>query len=490
MRVCLCFEPRAWESPPVRYTLETLARLLDLPWRATASRDGIAENEAVVFAGLPARAPADAAAVVAAGEWGAWDPESLALASFDGAPLPCPRGAIEPAADPRVLPEAWLRAAWFMLSREEEFATARRDQWECFSGFYSRMHALGVLDQPLVNIWASQLARRVAEWAARRGVRFEPVPRWKNGACFAAALTHDVDDVALYSLPAAWRLLRQARGPGSYAFRGGVAAMLRALGHPGSSGDPYSNFDRWVEQESRRGFRSSFYFCPPAPSERHEYDALYTFGDPVEFEGRRMTVAAMTKLLIERGFEVGLHGGYLSHRSAAELAREKRQIEEAAQREVRGVRQHFLRFDVRETWAAQQQAGFRYDSTLGYNETPGFRAGIAAPFRPWDATHDAPMDLLELPLTLMDGALFRSLKLNAEQAVQAVRDHLERVEAAGGLAVLLWHPNSAAEAHFPGWWKCYLAALDHLAARGAWVATAEEIAEWWREREARLAGGP
>ena len=68
-----------------------------------------------------------------------------------------------------------------------------------------------------------------------------------------------------------------------------------------------------------------------------------------------------------------------------------------------------------------------------------------------------------------------------------VREHLERVEAVGGLAMLLWHPNAAAEEYFPGWWPCYLAALDHIAARGAWVATPAEIAAWWRERDALLA---
>src|SRR5262249_5384272 len=96
--------------------------------------------------------------------------------------------------------------------------------------------------------------------------------------------------------------------------------------------------------------------------------------------------------------------------------------------------------------------------------------------------------LVELPLTAMDGALFRTMKLDAAGAIAKVRDHLERVAAVSGLAVLLWHPNAAAERHFPGWWPCYLAALDHVAARNAWVATPAEIAAWWREREARLAG--
>jgi peptidoglycan/xylan/chitin deacetylase (PgdA/CDA1 family) len=374
-----------------------------------------------------------------------------------------------------------------MLAREEERASTRRDQWECFAGNFSRMHELGVLDQPLVNLLVAQLARRVVSWCGQRGTRHEPVPRWKNGARFAVALTHDVDDVQLYSLRNAWRLLGLVRGPRSYAFRKAVDTTLRTLARAGRGRDPYWNFDRWAAEESRRGFRSCFYFCPPAPATRHEYDALYTMADRLEFEGRRTTVAELIRTLGERGFEIGLHGGYMSHLDADELAREKRQIEEAAGRAIGGVRQHFLRFEAARTWGAQERAGFGYDSTLGYNEAIGFRAGIAAPFHPWDAARARAMDLLELPLTAMDGALFRTMKLDPAAAAAKVCEHLNRVEDVGGLAVLLWHPNAAAEEHFPGWWPCYLAALDHIAARHAWVATPSEIAAWWRDRSARLA---
>jgi peptidoglycan/xylan/chitin deacetylase (PgdA/CDA1 family) len=269
--------------------------------------------------------------------------------------------------------------------------------------------------------------------------------------------------------------------------RKGLDTALRTLARAGRARDPYWNFERWAGEESRRGFRSCFYFCPPAPRTRHEYDAHYTMDDTLEFEGRRTTVRGMVRALAERGFEIGLHGAYLSHLDTEELAREKRQIEEALGQPVAGIRQHFLRFEAARTWPAQARAGFGYDTTLGYNEAIGFRAGIAAPFPAWDAERGAPLDMLELPLTAMDGALFRTMKLDAAAAAAKVREHLERVEAVGGLAVLLWHPNAAAEEHFPGWWPCYLAALDHIAARSAWVATPAEIAAWWRERNVRLA---
>ena len=51
-------------------------------------------------------------------------------------------------------------------------------------------------------------------------------------------------------------------------------------------------------------------------------------------------------------------------------------------------------------------------------QLPGFRAGIARPFRPWDVARDEPLDLVEVPLAAMDATLAeeRYLGLNPKQA--------------------------------------------------------------------------
>lgn len=484
MRVCLLFEPRLWEGSPARHAAETLASLLEWRWRPAVSGSDVRADEAVVFVGSDAEAPADTAALLRVDEWPFWSPASLEAGAFDGVPLPCPGGAVDPVSGPVEFPPQWLRAAGFLLGREEELLDGRRDQWDCYSGAYTQLGALGLLDVPLVNAWAAQLAGRIEAWCEHRHVTFERIPRWKDGAPFAVALTHDVDDVTLRSGAMAWRLLRQARGPRSYAFRAGARGVLRAL-LPGPREDPYWTFDRWAAEERARGFSSTFFFFAGRLGTRHAYDALYRHDDQVGFDGQRASVAAVMRALARAGFEIGLHGSYLSHRDAKELAEQRRQIEEAKGVPVIGIRQHFLRFDVHATWEAQEEAGFLYDATLGYNEALGFRAGIAAPFHPFDHRRGGPRRLLALPLTAMDGTLFRTLDLDAAGAAARVREHLERVERAGGLAALLWHPNAAAERHFRGWWPVFLETLDHLAARGAWVTNGAEITAWWRERATR-----
>jgi len=483
VNLCLLWHPFAWNEARARHALETVAGLLGWPWRSAPLGAAIGSSEVVIYAGPLADAPPDAAAAIECTGWPEWPLESLTVARFEDAPMLAPAGGLAKGPDPRAFPAGWLRAIGFLLGAEEDRLDPRRDEWECFKGTWSRRQ--DVLDEPSVNRAAGQLARRIEQDAASRGIGTPRAPLWKDSARFAVALTHDVDDVSLHSWAGAFRLLGRARSPRGYAMRGGLTALARAVTAPRGR-DPYWSFDRWAAEEEKRGFRSSFYFVPPDRAASHEYDPTYTWSDLIDFEGRRVTVSQMMKQLATRGFDIGLHGGYLSHRSGEELSRQKQSVERASGAAAAGIRQHFLRFDPAATWSAQDQAGFRYDTTFGFNEAVGFRAGIAAPFHPWNATRGGKHELLELPLTLMDGTLFRNLGLDGEAAARRTREHLERVEAAGGLAVLLWHPNAADEQRFPGWWGRYLATLDWLADRAAWVTHAAEIAAWWREREKTL----
>ena len=108
---------------------------------------------------------------------------------------------------------------------------------------------------------------------------------------------------------------------------------------------------------------------------------------------------------------------------------------------MRGQRYHFLRLDPHRNLAHVEAAGFAYDSTLGFNDAPGFRAGIAHPFRPWNLERDAPRDIVEVPLAAMDVTLSeeRYLSLSARQAGERLLTLLDWAAEHGGGFAVLWH---------------------------------------------------
>ena len=101
---------------------------------------------------------------------------------------------------------------------------------------------------------------------------------------------------------------------------------------------------------------------------------------------------------------------------------------------------HWLYFDE-EAPARLDRAGFSYDSTVGYNETIGFRAGTAQAFKPFQAER-----MLELPLHIMDTALFYPsyMNLSSKQAEKAIDPLIENVARFGGALTINWHDRSLA----------------------------------------------
>src|SRR5207247_5194881 len=129
--------------------------------------------------------------------------------------------------------------------------------------------------------------------------------------------------------------------------------------------------------------------------------------------------------------------------------------------------------------ATLEKAGFAYDSTSGYNGTVGYRAGTTQVFKPLDAIR-----LLELPLHVMDTALFYPAHLHCSpaEARQRLRGIIENALRFGGAVTVNWHDRSLAPERL--WGGCYVELLDDLKRAGAWFATASQAVAWFVKRRA------
>jgi hypothetical protein len=180
--------------------------------------------------------------------------------------------------------------------------------------------------------------------------------------------------------------------------------------------------------------------------------------------------------LMSGGAEIGLHG-IDAWRDAGAGRAECERVAALADRRAIGVRMHWLYFDPKESPAVLEQAGVAYDSTVGYNQTVGFRAGTSQVFQ-----FPGTASLLELPLHIMDTALFYPsyLHLDAAGAREVVRELVRHVVFAGGVLTTNWHDRSLAPERL--WGEFYLWLLDELKRQGAWFATAGEAVAWFRKR--------
>jgi len=343
---------------------------------------------------------------------------------------------------------------------------------------------------PHVGRYCETLADRL-EAASRTPLRREP--RWPDGKSYAIVLSHDVDAPFLrapwsfYANRLALRLSR--REPRAAAH--GVAQLLKTLNGnrtlrlPEPRDDPNFRFDEWLDVESAVPAASCFYVAVTTSGEAH--------GAPVDvwYDFRHPDLVAALRRAADRGWEIGLHVSVNARRSSGRVAEERARLESVlAGHEVRGARHHYWALDAdvpeRTLWE-HVAAGLEYDSSLGLNDVPGFRRGLAWPFRPFDREQGAEVPILEIPPTLMDGGIFYR-PVAAEEGRELIRAHVADVKRHGGAAVLDWHPEQLNPRRLHGAGAALVSVLPELAADAdAHWTTPAALAEWWRGREARLA---
>lgn len=314
-------------------------------------------------------------------------------------------------------------------------------------------------------------------------VEIPPVP---EGYQFTACLTHDVDHPLLrvhkLDHTAIGFLLRATAGSlvdcvlGRLSFRdlgrNWWAAIKLPFVHLGLAKDFWRDFDdRYLELEN--GFPSTYFLIPRKNYAGKRTDARASVLRASRYEAREL--ASSIGKLKAAGCEVGLHGldAWVDDICGRAELDEIRRLTGTA--EI-GVRMHWLYFDEKSP-EVLESAGAAYDSTDGYNETVGYRAGTTQVFKPLKVEK-----LLELPLHGMDTALFylSYLGLSPRKASARLRELADNAVRFGGTLTINWHDRSLAPERL--WGGCYTELIRDMKTRGAWFATASQTVSWFQRR--------
>ncbi|MCC2638016.1 MAG: polysaccharide deacetylase [Moraxellaceae bacterium] len=317
-------------------------------------------------------------------------------------------------------------AIFFQLTRFEEAVSTAVDG----HGRFPATAALAVqgdwIDRPLVDEYITCL-RLVLEQA---GVAC-------RASEFRLCVSHDVDlPFAYHGTPWRYRLLyllsSLRAGAGPAALRELASVIWR-----GAAADPCNTFD-WIMTESeRRGLTSAFYFITDRPA--GVIDGYYAMSDPA--------IRSLVVTMRARGHELGLHASYGSWQSPEQFQKEAAVLHEAVEAcggalSAFGGRQHYLRWRTPASLQGWERAGAAYDSSMGFAEVAGFRAGTAREYPWFDLAGRRRLRVRERPLIVMDCTLTDDhyMGLGRGDAALAYAARLkERCRLHGGTFALLWH---------------------------------------------------
>lgn len=364
--------------------------------------------------------------------------------------------APDPARDPLAHTFWWLARVEEQLAPDDAF-----DEHGRFRAAGSQMVRGGDPLATPVDDLAVELATRLERWRAPQPV---DKPSWR------VVVTHDID------LPVRWTRSgrrRAARRVRDELRSGRIGAALRTAASLAASpitrriGDPWDNLDRITRLERRYAARSTSYLLVGQHAPEDGDAQLHAAG-----AGYARTIA---------DDRIGLHGSYTASDEPGRLEQEIEQLHERTGARPVDHRFHYLRHRPVDAWPMLDQLGLRSDSSLGFAEQPGFRAGTAHPFRAWNHAADAPLELVVIPLAVMDASFdARYLDQGRAARLQTIRRVLRCVRDAGGSASLLIHNDRLCNVDDDGWTSQYRVILSAIREHGGAACTAGDAADAYR----------
>jgi len=371
---------------------------------------------------------------------------------------------------------------WYQPGRQYDVVLARKSDLPGYTGnlidltdndiFGKICELLNVgrshLHEPLCDILLDQLRQEL-----KKDTLLAEIPPAPWGHPYSMALTHDVDVTSVREC----RLVTAGYAAFQCFSHGRIHAGFQLLfARLGIGTDPWVLFERWKTIEEELGVRSTFFFVPRKddPGKRaHPYRAVgYGIDTGILHE------------LTQGGWEVGIHG--IDNWVDAETGTQEMA---AVGNGAVGNRTHWLLFD-QDSWKKLDEAGYSYDTTFGYNDDVGFRAGTLQVYRP-----KGTVNIRELPLHIQDLGLLGKfcwapvdqgwektscLHLDESAARVQCQEIVDFAQKYGGAITILWHYENLTPPR--DWSGMYTDLVKRARADNAWVTTAGDVVEWFENR--------
>ncbi len=338
------------------------------------------------------------------------------------------------------LPYDPFSAAFFLVTRYEEYHPYQADEHGRFQASSSFSFKHNFLHKPVVNHYALHLKEQIqAQYPD-----FQP-----QQATYQFTLTVDVDS--------AWAI----RNKGPVRTLGAILkdlkkGDLKKLTYRfrvlrGKEPDPFDSFNHLFTY--RRRFEMNLIF-------------FILLGDYGKYDKNINWYNVRFQELIKQLADIapiGIHPSYESRNRPAQVAEEIARLEQITRKEVTKSRQHFLRLNMPTTYRTLVAKGILEDYTMGYADDYGFRAGICTPYYFYDLDLEQITGLRVFPFAFMDGTLRDYLGKSVEESKTIIDTLLAEVRAVNGHFIALWHNESLGN---KGRWEGWKTLCDYMIQNG------------------------
>ncbi len=300
------------------------------------------------------------------------------------------------------------------------------------------------------HAWVNRIAMFLVAWKIHLK-KENPYQSQYNNMKVKINLTHDVDAVrktnairikqSIFKLLNAIKLLRKLKLKDSKEkFEESIKFFL--------SNDDWWVFDKLLSYQELNDIKAIYYLFG---IQKNRGFISWLFDPCYDISSKKI------KLLVEKiknkGHIIGLHPGFNSWNKWKEIYNQKKFVDSSVNYDLKKCRQHWLRFSWADTWLSQNAAGFEHDSTLMFNDRPGFRNSAAIAWHPWNNVNHRTHKIIAEPTIFMDSHFYDYNQFSEKGRRDIMYKYIYECRFISGTASILWHPHSLSKDY--GWEKGY-----------------------------------
>lgn len=300
-----------------------------------------------------------------------------------------------------------IASAFFMLSRWEETVSEKKDSHNRFIESESLAVKYSFIDIPVVHVYAELFKI----WTHSNTFSHKNI--------FSIIPTHDIDFALKWN--SCFDFLKTVTG--DIIKRKSIKAAVQNCKLFFAQKDPYDTFSVFFENEKNN---NTIYYFLVTPENKKAFT-------------KNKIHESIQYIINSSNSNIGIHSNYYMLEN---LEKNKFDIDffsNLFSSKLNINRQHFLRFQIPETFEMLEKCGIIEDSSLYYRNYPGFRTGMCIPHSVFNCKTHSIMKIQESPLIFMDVSIINK----TENEIQKLLDKLISItKKYNGNFIYLWHNSS------------------------------------------------
>lgn len=310
-------------------------------------------------------------------------------------------------------------AAFWLLSRYEEYLPHRADRYNRFHYRSSLAYQYDFIKVPLVNIWLDALKEQLQQ--------LDPTLVFKDQA-YRFTSTIDIDNAYQYKYKGLVRSLA-----GFVADRSFSRIKQRLNIILDRETDPFDCYDFLIRAHREKG-KEAIYFL-----------LLGDYGNnDKNHSSSNLHFQSLIKHLADYS-PVGIHPSFGSINSLHQLKVETNRLSTITHRTITRSRQHFSMLHFPKTYQDLLQAGITHDYSMGYTNYNGFRASYCYSFGWYSLDNESPNPLVIHPFVLTENTLKDHAEKEQMSFLELAKPFVKMVKQHRGHLISIFHNDTFTE---------------------------------------------